>query len=136
MGDFLARLNAILNGSSAVLLFLGWCAIRRHHKDWHRRFMVSAFGVSVVFLISYLTRFYLTGPHRFPHEGWIRIVYFSILLTHTTLAVCVPFLSIRTLYLALKQRWAAHRRLARVTFPVWMYVSVTGVVVYLMLYCY
>lgn len=134
MGDFLAGLNAVLNGTSAVCLFTGWCLIRQKRVAAHRTMMLSAFLCSTIFLISYLTRFYLTGVHRFPHEGWFKMVYLSILGTHTLLAALVPFLAIRALYLAWKQRFPEHRRIARITFPIWMYVSVTGVVVYVMLY--
>lgn len=134
MGDFLAGLNAILNGTSALCLMTGWYFIRQKKVSAHRTMMLSAFLCSTIFLISYLTRFYLTGVHRFPHEGWLKTAYLSILGTHTLLAALVPFLAIRTLYLAWKQRFPEHRRIARITFPIWMYVSVTGVVVYWMLY--
>lgn len=133
-GERLAALNALLNGSAAVLLFLGWRAVKAGKVSWHRAFMGSAFLVSALFLISYLTRFYLTGTHRYPGTGAMRTLYLSILLTHTVLAAAVPFLAIRTIYLALKNRIAAHRRIAKVTLPIWMYVSVTGVLIYLMLY--
>lgn len=133
-GERLAALNALLNGSAAVLLFLGWRAIKAGKISRHRAFMGSAFLVSALFLVSYLTRFYLTGTHRYPGTGAMRTLYLSILLTHTVLAAAVPFLAIRTIYLALKDRIAAHRRIARVTLPIWMYVSVTGVLIYLMLY--
>ena len=96
----------------------------------------SALGCSTVFLISYLIRFALTGIHRYPGEGWDRTLYLIILGTHTPLAAMVPALAIRTLYLALKGRFVTHRKWARVTFPIWMYVSVTGVAVYYMLYHY
>ena len=96
--------------------------------------MGSAFVVSILFLISYLTRFYLTGAHRYPGSGPMKTLYLSILLTHTVLAVTVPFLATRTIYLAMKNRIASHRKIARFTLPIWMYVSVTGVVIYFMLY--
>ena len=134
MSAILPHLNASLNGLCAVLLFSGWIAIRGGHIKRHRLLMVSAFIVSVLFLISYLIRFYLTGTHRYPGSGWDRTFYLSVLLTHTVLAAAVPFLAIRTLYLAIHERFAAHRRWARVTFPIWMYVSITGVIVYWMLY--
>jgi len=133
-GDRLAALNATLNGTAAVLLFLGWRAVRAGKVARHRAFMGSAFLVSALFLVSYLTRFYLTGTHRYPGTGAMRTIYLSVLLTHTVLAAAVPFLAIRTIYLALKDRVAAHRKIARVTLPVWMYVSVTGVLIYFMLY--
>lgn len=133
-GDRLAALNATLNGTAAVLLFLGWRAVRAGKVARHRAFMGSAFLVSALFLVSYLTRFYLTGTHRYPGTGAMRTIYLSVLLTHTVLAAAVPFLAIRTIYLALKDRVAAHRKIARITLPVWMYVSVTGVLIYFMLY--
>ncbi|MCC6273327.1 MAG: DUF420 domain-containing protein [Deltaproteobacteria bacterium] len=133
-GDSLAALNATLNATAAILLFFGWRAVRAGKVARHRAFMGSAFLVSALFLVSYLTRFYLTGTHRYPGTGAMRTVYLSVLLTHTVLAAAVPFLAIRTIYLALKDRVAAHRRIARITLPVWMYVSVTGVLIYFMLY--
>lgn len=134
LGPKLAALNALLNGTSAILLMLGLRAILKGDRETHKKFMLSAFGTSILFLISYLTRFYLTGVHRYPGEGAMRTFYLTLLGTHTILAAITPFLAIRTLYLAAKERFVEHRRIARWTFPVWMYVSVTGVVVYLMLY--
>ncbi len=87
-----------------------------------------------LFLISYLIRYALTGVHRYPGTGWDRTIYLAILGTHTPLAAMVPFLAVRTLYLAIKKRFDSHRKWARVTFPIWLYVSVTGVVIYFMLY--
>ena len=134
MADLLAMFNALLNGTSALCLVSGWWAIRHKKVARHRFLMVSAFLLSVLFLISYLTRFCLSGVHRFPHEGMVRQIYFIILISHTLLASLVPFLALRTLFLAIKKRFPEHRRWARITFPIWLYVSVTGVVVYLMLY--
>ncbi len=134
LGDRLAILNAILNGTAGVFLLLGWISVRAKKIARHRFFMGGAFVISILFLISYLTRFYFTGVHRYPGEGWARSVYFAVLLTHTPLAAGVPFLAIRSIYLAMKNRIAAHRRIARVTLPIWMYVSVTGVLIYFMLY--
>ncbi len=133
-GDRLAALNATLNGSAFLLLFFGWQAIRKKNIKVHRALMGSALVVSTLFLISYLTRFYLTGTHRYPGTGFLRTLYLSILATHTLLAATVPVLAIRTVYLAMKKRYAAHVRIARWTLPIWMYVSVTGVVIYFMLY--
>ena len=133
-GDRLAALNAVLNGTAALLLFLGWRSVKARKIAWHRAFMGSAFVVSTLFLISYLLRIYLTGTHRYPGTGPMRSIYFSVLFTHTVLAASVPFLAIRTLYLALKDRIPAHRKIARITFPIWMYVSITGVLIYFMLY--
>ncbi|MBI2083700.1 MAG: DUF420 domain-containing protein [Deltaproteobacteria bacterium] len=134
LGSQLAALNAILNGSAALLLLSGLIAIKMKKVRIHRALMASAFSVSIVFLISYLTRFYLTGVHRFEGDPLVRKLYLGILISHTSLAAITPFLAIRTLYLAWKKRFDAHRKIARITWPIWMYVSVTGVVVYWMLY--
>ena len=96
--------------------------------------MLLAFGVSVIFLISYLTRFYLTGVHRFQGPGWLRNFYFGLWGTHTLLAAMTPILAIITIRFALKGKIDSHRKMARITFPIWLYVSVTGVIVYWMLY--
>jgi len=96
--------------------------------------MIAAFSVSALFLISYLTYHYHAGTTRFPGQGWVRPVYFTILVTHTILAALVPFLALVTLSRAVKGQFPKHRRIARWTLPVWLYVSVTGVIVYLMLY--
>lgn len=133
-GDRLAALNAVLNSCAFLLLLAGWFAIRNRRIGWHRALMGGAFLVSILFLISYLTRFYLTGTHRYPGSGFGRSLYLTILFTHTVLAATVPVLAIRTIYLALKNRLESHRRLARWTLPIWMYVSATGVLIYLMLY--
>lgn len=133
-GFLLATLNAFLNGTSAVLLGLGFWAVKKKKIETHRRLMVSTFLVSVLFLVSYLTRFYLTGVHRYPGEGPMKTFYLTLLGSHTLLAAVTPFLAIRTLFLGWKGRIKDHRRIARWTFPIWMYVSVTGVMVYLLLY--
>lgn len=130
----LPALNATLNATSAVLLLLGYRFIRRREISAHRACMLAAFAVSVVFLISYLTYHAQVGSVRFPGSGWIRGVYFTILITHTILAALVPPLAVVTLTRALRGQFDRHRRLARWTFPIWLYVSVTGVVVYVMLY--
>ena len=130
----LPALNAVLNGTSAVLLTAGFVAIRRRHVRIHRACMVAAFATSIVFLTSYLTYHLQVGTTRFPGHGWTRPVYFTILGTHTVLAALIPPLAITTLVLALRARFSRHARLARWTLPVWLYVSVTGVVVYWMLY--
>ncbi|MBI2980727.1 MAG: DUF420 domain-containing protein [Deltaproteobacteria bacterium] len=134
LGPHLAALNAILNGSSALLLLAGLIAIKLKKVKIHRFLMVSAFSTSILFLISYLTRFYLTGVHRFEGDPFIRKIYLTILISHTSLAAATPFLAIRTLYLAYKKRFDSHKKIARIAWPIWMYVSVTGVVVYWMLY--
>jgi putative membrane protein len=132
--DVLPTINATLNGTSAALLFVGWRAIRTKKIPLHRFAMQGAFVTSTIFLVCYLTRFYLTGAHRFPGGGWLKIVYLTILFSHMVLAVATVPLVLRTLYLARRSRFREHRKIARFTFPVWMYVSVTGVVVYVMLY--
>ena len=130
----LPALNAILNASAAVLLIIGYRLIRRRKIEAHRRVMIAAFGLSVLFLISYLTYHAQVGSVRYQKTGAIRSVYLTILATHTVLAALVPFLAIVTLYRGLKRDDARHRRIARWTLPIWLYVSVTGVIVYLMLY--
>lgn len=130
----LPAVNATLNTISAVLLMTGFVFIRRKNIQAHKVCMLAAFTCSVVFLASYLTHKFLAGPTKFQGEGAIRLVYFTILLTHTVLAALVPFLAVTTLYRAFRQQFDKHRRIARITFPIWMYVSVTGVLVYLMLY--
>jgi uncharacterized membrane protein YozB (DUF420 family) len=134
IGPSLAALNAILNGTSAALLFVGWRAIRSKDVARHRLAMQAAFVTSTLFLVSYLTRVWLTGTHRFPGEGWLKWLYLGILFSHMTLAVATVPMVLRSLFLARASRFPAHRRIAKFTFPVWMYVSVTGVVVYVMLY--
>ena len=130
----LPTLNAALNSLSAVFLLAGFFFIRSRNRGAHRVCMLSAFGCSILFLISYLIYHYQVGSVPFRGQGWIRPVYFAVLLTHTILAVAVVPLALITLNRALKQRFDAHRRIARWTFPIWLYVSVTGVVVYWMLY--
>jgi len=130
----LPTVNAILNGTAATLLVAGFFLIRAGRREAHRRAMTAAFACSVLFLVSYLVYHFEAGSVRFRGTGGVRTFYLSILLTHTVLAAVVPFLAVTTLVLARKGRFEAHRRLARVTLPVWLYVSVTGVVIYLMLY--
>ena len=130
----LPAVNATLNGTAAVLLVIGFALIRSGRKVAHMRVMLTAFGVSVAFLICYLVYHAQVGSVRYPGTGFIRTVYLTILATHTILAATVPFLAIITLRRALRGDFARHRRIARWTLPVWLYVSVTGVVVYLMLY--
>ncbi len=132
--SFLPTLNAILNGTAAVLLVIGYMLIRQRRIQLHRRVMLSAFGVSCAFLVSYVVYHLHVGSVRFQHTGLLRTTYFTILLTHTILAVTVPVLAIITLNRALAGRFDRHRAIARWTLPIWLYVSVTGVVVYLMLY--
>jgi uncharacterized membrane protein YozB (DUF420 family) len=130
----LPMMNACLNGLSALLLLTGYTFIRRGNRQAHRLCMVSAFSVSVVFLASYLTHHALAGIVHYQGQGWPRQFYFIVLTSHTILAAVVPALAIVTLQRALKGDFVRHRALARVTFPIWLYVSVTGVLVYFMLY--
>jgi putative membrane protein len=130
----LPALNACLNATSALFLLLAYRAIRRREIGRHRRLMLTAAITSAVFLVSYLTYHARVGSVRFTGQGPVRTVYFTILISHTILAIAVLPLALRTLYLGLRRRDGQHRRIARWTFPVWLYVSVTGVVVYVMLY--
>ena len=126
--------NASLNAASAVLLLAGFAAIRRRRIGLHIVSMLAACGVSLAFLASYLAYHARVGSVRFTGTGWVRPVYFSILLSHTVLAIVIVPLAARTLALAFQRRLEAHRALAVWTLPLWLYVSVTGVVVYWMLY--
>jgi uncharacterized membrane protein YozB (DUF420 family) len=130
----LPTVNAVLNGCAAVLLVCGFIMIRQRRIQTHRRFMLTAFAVSTLFLVSYLVYHFNAGMVRFQHSGAIRTAYLWILGTHTVLATAVPVLAIVTLSRGLAARFDKHRKIARWTFPIWLYVSVTGVVVYLMLY--
>jgi uncharacterized membrane protein YozB (DUF420 family) len=130
----LPTVNAILNFTAAILLVAGYRLIRRGNIEAHRKVMMTAFAVSCLFLIGYLTYHYSVGTVRFQKTGAIRAVYLTILATHTILAAAVPPLAIITLSRGLKRRIENHRRIARWTLPIWLYVSVTGVVVYFMLY--
>jgi len=134
LGATLAFGNALLNGTSALLLFGGWVAIRRRRPDVHWKLMAAAFVVSCLFLTTYLLRVGISGTHRYPGGGLWHGIYLAVLLTHMALAAAVPPLALRTLYLARKKRFPEHRRIVRYTLPIWMYVSVTGVAVYLLLY--
>jgi len=130
----LPSVNAFLNGTAAVLLTWGYTLIRRKRVETHRKVMQTAFLVSCLFLVCYLVYHYQVGSVRFPKTGPIRTVYLSILATHTVLAAAVPVLAIITLRRARAGRYEKHRQIARWTLPIWLYVSVTGVVVYVMLY--
>ncbi|MGD8322517.1 MAG: DUF420 domain-containing protein [Gemmatimonadota bacterium] len=134
IGDTLALVNASLNATSALALAAGWIFVKRRKLHLHRRAMITAVTASALFLVFYLTRAALTGTHRFAGEGASKVVYLSILFSHMTLAVVVVPLVLRLLWLANRRRFRDHARLARWTFPVWAYVSVTGLVVYLLLY--
>jgi uncharacterized membrane protein YozB (DUF420 family) len=127
-------LNATLNGTAAILLTVGYILIRQRKTDAHHKVMIAAFTVSVLFLISYLVYHVQVGSVPYPHPGTMRTVYLTILFTHTVLAATVPVLAIITLRRAIKGQFAKHKAIAKWTLPIWIYVSVTGVVVYLMLY--
>ena len=133
-GDLLAMVNASLNAMSAIALVTGFYFIRRKVIDSHRRAMLTAVGASALFLVFYVTRVLLTGTHEFAGEGVARVVYLAVLFSHMILAVIVLPFVIRLLFLAKKERFDEHKRLARFVFPAWAYVSVTGLIVYLLLY--
>ena len=130
----LPALNATLNATAAVLLAVGWTLIRRRRVELHRKVMIAAFCTSVAFLISYLIYHAQVGSVRFTKQGPIRLVYFTILITHTALAAAIVPMVLLSLSRGLKRQVVRHRAIARWTMPLWLYVSVTGVVVYLMLY--
>jgi protein SCO1/2/putative membrane protein len=134
MTPYLPSVNATLNAIAAVLLVWAYALIRRKQVAQHRRVMLAAFGTSCLFLICYLVYHAQVGSVRFQHFGPIRTIYFSILISHTILAATVPVLAVITLRRGLAARYDKHRRIARWTLPVWLYVSLTGVVVYMMLY--
>jgi len=130
----LPAVNAFLNGTSAVLLSAGFVFIRRKHIAAHRACMLSAFGVSALFLVSYLVYHAQAGSVPFQGRGWVRPVYFALLLSHIVLAAVIVPLALTTIHRAWTGRFDRHRRIARWTLPIWLYVSVTGVLIYLMLY--
>jgi len=130
----LPTVNASLNALAAALLVIGYRLIRSGRIAAHRRVMLAAFASSTLFLVSYLVYHYQAGSVRFPGAGAARTLYLTILATHTLLAAAVPFLAVITLVRALRERFDRHRVIARWTLPIWLYVSVTGVVVYWMLY--
>src|SRR5579884_3556539 len=130
----LPALNATLNATAAVLLTIGYVLIRSGRRDQHRRVMIAAFVTSALFLVSYLVYHAQVGDVRFTRQGLVRPVYFTILISHIALAALVPPLAVLTLWRALSSRFDRHRRIARWTLPIWLYVSVTGVLVYVLLY--
>ncbi len=129
-----AELNASLNGASGILLVVGFSMIRQGRIQSHKRCMLAAFAASSIFLVSYVVYHIRVGNILFQGHGWIRPVYFTILISHVILAIVIVPLAIITLSRALAERFDRHRRIARWTLPLWLYVSVTGVIVYLMLY--
>jgi uncharacterized membrane protein YozB (DUF420 family) len=132
--SYLPHVNACLNGTSAVLLFTGYTFIRLRNVAAHRACQLAALAVSILFLASYVTYHYNHGSTRFQGTGIVRPIYFTILTSHTILAIVIVPLVILTFYRALRNDFARHRRIARITLPLWLYVSITGVIVYLMLY--
>ncbi len=130
----LPLVNAILNTTSSVFLLTGYYFIRQKRKVQHKKMMIAAMVTSSLFLLSYLVYHYEVGSVKFTGQGTARTIYFAVLLSHTILAVAVPPLAIITLVRALRERFDKHRRIARWTLPIWLYVSVTGVIVYVMLY--
>jgi uncharacterized membrane protein YozB (DUF420 family) len=130
----LPAVNASLNAASGVLLLCGYVLIRARRIALHRAVMIAAFATSSLFLVCYVVYHAQVGSVPFPRHGFVRPLYFTILITHVVLAAAVPPLAIVTLTRALKGRYPQHRRIARWTFPIWMYVSVTGVLVYVLLY--
>ena len=134
MTPILPSVNAVLNATAAVLLVWGYTLIRRKRIQQHRKVMQTAFVVSCLFLVCYLVYHYQVGTVRFQRTGALKTLYLGILGTHTLLAAAVPVLAIITLRRGLSARYDKHRRIARWTLPIWLYVSVTGVVVYMMLY--
>ncbi len=130
----LPTLNAILNATAFVFLVTGYALIRQGKWKAHRVAMLAAFSTSVIFLISYLTHYYHEGTTPYDGEGVMRFIYyFIVLIPHVILAATVPFLAMWALYHAWKNPWGKHAKIARITFPIWIYVSITGVLVYLML---
>jgi len=130
----LPAVNATLNGLSGILLIVGYAAIRAGRINWHRRCMIAAFVTSAVFLVCYVIYHAQVGSVRFTRQGFVRPLYFSILITHVTLAATVVPLAVMTLRRGLRAQYPRHRAIARWTLPVWLYVSVTGVLVYVLLY--
>jgi len=134
LGNLLAPLNALLNLTSAIFLLTGFLFIRQRKVRLHRRAMTGALVASALFLFFYMLRVSLTGTHRFAGEGVVKTVYISLLFSHMVLAIVILPMVARLIYLVRVSRFHAHARLARWTFPIWLYVSVTGLVVYVLLY--
>lgn len=136
----LPAVNAMLNGIATVLLIVGFVQIKRGNRDLHKRLMLTTFATSVLFLGCYLTYHFAlhhytgSSSKKFQGTGAIRTVYLGILLTHVVLAAAVPVLALITIVKGLRAQWESHKRIARITFPIWLYVSVTGVIIYFMVY--
>lgn len=134
LGNLIAPLNAALNATSFLLLVAGFVYVRRRDLHAHRRAMMAALATSALFLVFYVTRFALTGTHRFAGTGLARGAYLAILFSHMVLAAAVVPLVLRLVWLVRRRRFGDHARLARITYPIWVYVSVTGILVYVLLY--
>jgi putative membrane protein len=130
---FLPAVNASLNGLATILLAAGWIAIRRRAVRVHKRLMVAAFAASALFLVSYLTYHYVHGDTRYQGEGVLRLLYFVVLISHVLLSMAVVPMALTAFYLAYRRQFVRHARLTRIALPIWLYVSVTGVVIYFML---
>lgn len=131
--SFLPAVNAALNSLATIFLAAGWLAIKRRAVRVHKRLMVAAFAASALFLVSYLTYHYVHGDTRYQGAGVLRPIYFTILISHVLLSMAVVPMALSAFYFAWKRQFARHRRLTRVALPIWLYVSVTGVVIYFML---
>lgn len=131
--SFMPGVNAVLNATSATFLLFGLAAIRNGRRELHKRLMVSAFAASAVFLIGYVFYHYAHGDTPFQGEGVTRAIYFAVLITHVLLSIVMLPMILGTFFLAARERFSAHKKLARWTLPIWLYVSVTGVVIYFML---
>lgn len=136
----LPAINAALNGLATVLLVAGFVQIKKGNRELHKKLMLTTFATSILFLACYLVYHFAlhhytgSSSKKFPGTGTIRTVYLVILATHVVLAAAVPVLAIITIVKGLRQNWASHKRFARITFPIWLYVSVTGVIIYVMVY--
>jgi len=130
---FLPAANAVINGLTSIVLILAYAAIRKQDRETHKKLMLGALGLSVLFLLSYVTYHSLTESTSFGGEGWIRSVYYFILISHILLAIVIVPLVLITFSRALAQKFDKHKKIARITLPLWLYVTLTGVVVYLMI---
>ncbi|MFM2421029.1 MAG: hypothetical protein RL385_5752 [Pseudomonadota bacterium] len=130
---FMPAVNAMLNATAAVLLVLGYRAVKRGDHETHKRMMVGAFGASSVFLVGYLAYHYVHGDTKFMGTGAIRYAYFSVLISHVLLSIGIVPMALASFYFAFQRRFEAHKKVTRFLFPIWLYVSVTGVVIFLML---
>jgi uncharacterized membrane protein YozB (DUF420 family) len=130
----LPAVNATLNGIASIFLLTGYIAIRRGHKELHKKLMISALVFSALFLGCYLVYHYHVGSKPFPELGWIKTVYLWILFPHIVLAAVMVPMILKTFWHAFRGEWEQHKKIAKITFPIWMYVSVTGVIIYFMLY--